>query len=998
MKKILKILLITLLSLITIVIITVSISLWLIFTPEKLTPIVHKQADKLISCQTEIGEIELTLFSTFPNFGIKIKDFSIINPFTGAQSDTLVDLDEITGIVDAKAWWKNNEIILIGLELQGGSVNVFSDSLGKCNYDIFLTDTTAVQKSSEPESETINPVIDIRNIALKNIDISYIDLSSKIHSEIKDIDVKITGIVNADSISGEINIKSPSVSFSYDGEKYLETTSVDLDIPADFLPSHQILRLKNAAVSLNSMELLLDGLVENDTVNKNIITDISYKLESWPVRSIVALVPPSFTSYLKGVDADGILSSQGTIKGILNDSVMPVMDIRLQIENGALKYADFPLPLHDIKGNFTIYTDLKNDAISYLNISNFAAKTPASSVNITGKVTRLFSDIHCNLVTTAGLNLKEFMEMIPDSMDLHVRGKVDGKIRTIFSVSQFEKMQIEKMKLSGSLRLSEFYADYDSLEIKTDKSDIEFELPNLKAETKSTKFAFARIEADNFMAGKPGTYNASMGNATITFETSDARDTTRIPDLLCSFSMDTLSAGTDTISVAISKPFGKLEVSPASENPDQLHINLSYSSNHLLTVAGESSVDVKSININSDIINDNKQKDIFQQWMAKGSLDMNGGTINVAGLYYPVEIPTVKMNFEPEIFSIMESSFKVGNSDFQLKGNLINILSYFRNDSILRGDFSFISNTTDVDQLMALTNGLGQPDSAKADTPEIQNADTSYTGPYMVPKGIDLFLTTNIKKVTMGIDTATNIIGNVQVHDGILVLDGLSFKTPAARMQLTAMYRTPRKNHLYLGLDYHMLDVEIEKLLSMIPDIDTLMPMLRSFRGKGEFHIAVETYLDSMYNLKKSTLRGASSIRGNNLVLMDGETFSEIAKSLRFSKHAKNNVDSLSAEFTIFRNEIDIYPFLIVMDRYKAVIAGRHNFDMSFDYHISVVDCPLPIKLGVDVKGTEEALKYNLAKCRYAEFYRPTSRKAVENKQLELRQMIRDALTSKVSQ
>ena len=45
----------------------------------------------------------------------------------------------------------------------------------------------------------------------------------------------------------------------------------------------------------------------------------------------------------------------------------------------------------------------------------------------------------------------------------------------------------------------------------------------------------------------------------------------------------------------------------------------------------------------------------------------------------------------------------------------------------------------------------------------------------------------------MGIDTATNITGNVQVHDGILVLDGLTFKTPAARMQLTAMYRTPTK-------------------------------------------------------------------------------------------------------------------------------------------------------------------------------------------------------------
>jgi hypothetical protein len=65
---------------------------------------------------------------------------------------------------------------------------------------------------------------------------------------------------------------------------------------------------------------------------------------------------------------------------------------------------------------------------------------------------------------------------------------------------------------------------------------------------------------------------------------------------------------------------------------------------------------------------------------------------------------------------------------------------------------------------------------------------------------------------------------------------------------------------------------------------------------------------------------------------------------------------------------------------------------MSFDYHISVVDSPLPIKLGVDVKGNLDKMNYKLAPCRYAEFYRPTARKVVENKQLELRQLIRNTL------
>ncbi|KPL12533.1 MAG: hypothetical protein AMS26_17285 [Bacteroides sp. SM23_62] len=454
----------------------------------------------------------------------------------------------------------------------------------------------------------------------------------------------------------------------------------------------------------------------------------------------------------------------------------------------------------------------------------------------------------------------------------------------------------------------------------------------------------------------------------------------------------------DSMSIAISRPDGKVSLSPRPDQPDQPRMMMAYNSDMLRTTFGHSSALAEKINIDTDILNDNTQKDFFLRWLVKGFIDMDQGSITLAGFPHPIEIPSIKMDFEPETFSIEEASMKIDKSDFRLTGDLNNILSYFRGDSILRGEFSFVSDATDIEQILALTSGFGNDDTTAAEQPEAAEGDAIYAGPYMVPQGVDVLLNTNIKTATLGIDTATNVLGKVQVSDGILLLDELTFKTPAARMQLTAMYRTPRKNHLYLGLDYHMLDVEIGELLDMIPDIDSLMPMLRSFAGEGEFHIAVETYLDSLYNIKKSTLRGASSIKGDDLVLMDGETFSEIAKKLRFSKKTENKVDFLSAEFTIFRNEIDIYPFLIVMDKYQAVVSGRHNFDMSYDYHVSIVESPLPVRLGVDIKGNMDDIDVSLAKCRYAEYFRPASRREVEKKKLELRKIIREALTRKVKE
>jgi hypothetical protein len=991
MKKFGKIFFISLLSLFSILLVTISIALFLVFTPERFTPIVRKQVGKVITCQSEIGEVELTFFSTFPDFGLKIKQFALINPGSDYNSDTLVKVDEFIGFIDAAAWWKKNELIFKGLELNGGSVNIFTDSLGNTNYDIFAIDT-----ASSPETETIMPLIEIRNVMLNDVSLSYTDLSLKLNTVINNLNARISGTFTHDNITGDIKVKRSVISLEYEGEKYLRQASVKLEIPAEVLLSRQLINLNNAKVSVNDLELLMNGSIENDTVNRRIITDLKYQFAAWPVEDMMALVPPSFRSYLKGIEAKGLLSSHGSIKGLLADSVMPITEINLQLEKGGLNSDVFPLPLHDISGDVTLYTDFKTDSLSHLKIREFNAKTPMSSITVKGQVKNFFSDIYCDLKTSTVLTLEEFNPIFPDSMKLDLKGKVSGKIQSAFSLSQIEKMQLEKMKLSGSVTLSDFKAVFDSIYLKTGLSGIDFALPNFAPSSKNTKFAFASIMSDNITAGKINNYNASLRNSSLTVETSDARDTTRLPDFIFSYYMDSLAANMDTLSIAISKPQGMVSFSPRFDKPDQPRIILSYNSEQLKSIMGKNTFAVNTISIDTDILNDNTQKDIFLQWVAKGFIDLNYGTADIAGFSHKIEIPSVKMNFEPETFNIKESLIRIDKSDFQFSGTLNNILSYFRGDSILRGKFNFVSNTTDISQLMDLTNGIGYKDTIASEKPDIQNTDSTYTGPYMVPKGIDLILNADIKKATMGVDTATNISGNIQVHDGILVLDGLNFDTPAARMQLTALYRTPRKNHIFLGLDYQMSDIEISELLRMIPDIDTIMPMLRSFSGKGEFHIAIETYLDSLYNIKKSTLRGASSINGNDLVLMDGETFSEIAKTLRFSKKTQNRVDTLSAEFTIFKNEIDVYPFLIVMDKYKAVIAGRHNLDMTFNYHVSVVDCPLPIKLGVDIKGNETDLSYELAACKYAAYYRPSSRHAVENKQLELRKLIRETLTQKV--
>ena len=103
-----------------------------------------------------------------------------------------------------------------------------------------------------------------------------------------------------------------------------------------------------------------------------------------------------------------------------------------------------------------------------------------------------------------------------------------------------------------------------------------------------------------------------------------------------------------------------------------------------------------------------------------------------------------------------------------------------------------------------------------------------------------------------------------------------------ADMKAVMVYRADSVRGGYTGFDFKIRDINIAKLVDFIPSMDTIVPMLRSFEGRVQFDVAAEARLDSNMNIRIPTLRSAMYIKGDSLVLMDGETFAEISKMLMF--------------------------------------------------------------------------------------------------------------------
>ena len=184
----------------------------------------------------------------------------------------------------------------------------------------------------------------------------------------------------------------------------------------------------------------------------------------------------------------------------------------------------------------------------------------------------------------------------------------------------------------------------------------------------------------------------------------------------------------------------------------------------------------------------------------------------------------------------------------------------------------------------------------------------------------------------------------------------------------------------------------IGKLVDFIPSLDTIVPMLRSFQGMVNFEAAAETALDSNLNVRIPTLRSAVHIKGDSLVLMDGETFAEISKMLRFKNKERNVFDSISVNLTVDDGKVTVYPFLLQIDRYQAAVGGTQGLDMNFDYHISILKWPIPLlKIGVNVTGNAADLdhvKIKLGKAKYKDAVTPVEIRRIDSTRINMGERI----------
>lgn len=976
MKRALKIIGITLGSLFGVVIVVVAlvvgIACHVVFTPAKLTPIVDKVAANFVGCPYSIDEVDLTLLSSFPNAGLRIRGLYVMNPMDGAQSDTLLGVPELVIGINIQQYLDSQRLSVESIVAEDVILNAYINEAGEANWDNILT--LSSDSTDEDSSATVLPFdVNVRELRLSTAQLSFRDKKDSL--DLHDLSLSLNGTATADSLLNRIEAGIDALQLNWNG--------LTLDVT---------------------------GTASVIAMGENIGLDLQAVTNDWRVSHVLATIPEQYAAMMPAeVEADGTLQLSADIRGEYNENTMPVVDARLVLKDAAGHYdlKTLPYQFKDIAGEVIAHVDLNDKAQTRAYISKVHARTKQTSVDLNGEVTDILKpgkDIAlgnplCDLRMSTKVNLQDVEYFVHDDSTTNtLRGQLSGTVKLLANLDDITAVNINKMAITGDLSISGLDVVWqDSTLAQAERLALSLTAPRAGVKGKDILSADCRLTVERLSMEMPGMDAAIAGGTLSAGVEIDTKDTTHIPTLSAQFDLADLVANMDTMHVHAVAPKGSAALTSSRRSKTAPKLNMKLQAQELeANMGSEMSGHTGSIAIEANASYNSKGTNILTQWNPRLNFDLHQGHAELAMLPLPVDVPQIKFEYSNKNCQIDTSRIVLGKSDFSLSGHVRNIGAWIDNKGELQGNLLFVSDHTDVDELLSIVNGMSSEEEEMSnveETPETEKQDTAPANPFMVPKNVSMTLTTHIREADAFGQNLKNLGGRLFVQDGVAVLEEIGFICDAAKLQLTGIYKTPYRDHIYVGLDYHMIDIDLQQLVAMVPQLDTLVPMLSSLRGAAEFHIAAETFVNERYELKPSTLRGACSIEGKDLVLLDSETFSTIAKLLMFNKKTENLVDSISAQITLYKDKVTVYPFCLSIDNYMVAVGGNHYLDMNFNYHASVLS---PIYLGVDVGGNLDDLDIKLAPCRYAKDFKPLFHRDVDEKAAAIRKMVSDSLKKNV--
>ncbi|MDE3741508.1 AsmA-like C-terminal region-containing protein [Maribacter sp. D37] len=321
-----------------------------------------------------------------------------------------------------------------------------------------------------------------------------------------------------------------------------------------------------------------------------------------------------------------------------------------------------------------------------------------------------------------------------------------------------------------------------------------------------------------------------------------------------------------------------------------------------------------------------------------GKMQLSDFEYSSPELKNPVRLTTTSMTFNPATVTLNRLEGSTGQTDFNAKGTINNLLGFMFNDEKVEGNFDVASTKFVVSDFMTTV-----------DTPEAEGGSGTEEQ-LKIPSFLDCTINASAGTVIYDNLTLKDVKGTLRIADEKAALKNMTSSLFNGKVSFDGEVSTKDETSTFamkLGMD----QLGISESFQSMALLKVLAPIASAIQGKLNSDIELSGYLNSDFTPDLTTITGnmLAELLSTEINTSQAQVLSALDSKFDFINLDKLDLKGLKTALSFEKGIVKVKPFTLTYDDIAIKIDGSHSFDKKLNY-TATLDVPAKY-LGSEVNG-----------------------------------------------
>ena len=883
-----------------------------------------------------------------------------------------------------------------------------------CLRDIRIGDRPRIVYTSQ--ADTVHARITFDELALRgNIRIKKDILASKIRKGHFRLDsLRLGGRLPSDTLSVAVNsmvLDNPRTNlldFLLDGDAlYFSPSMGSLQVPADLdarigfrkARKHFDLNLDHLKGEIAYIPLRAKGLFSKYDDHRYV--KASAGIDSCKLSTVMEQYARKFLPEAKDVRTDALLNLGIDVDGNISENEYPAVDVSVDIPSGHVSY----LP-KSVKALLDLGARAKLSREG-----NLSADVERCHLRSNGVKLDLDGDAHDLIGRDPAVAAKldgfvimdSIVRFLPKSLDIRSSGKIDLAADVNAHLNELGDYIFRKTRVSCRL-----YSDRLAVRMPSEGISAMLRRPEIKVSSAESSINLS-ADADSVSVGLSDSFHAALRGMVNRVNVKKVENNGKmVPYLSFSTTDDLVKLYAGDNKIEAENALVALEAMQRVRRPrprfkrfldslQRVYPGVPRDSLFAKFRAGRPVDDLASKDLKVSL--DSSFVALLNRWHPGGMVSLENASIVSPSLPLRTTLNSFDLALDDDDAQIASFNVDCGTSDIDLTGSVGGFRRFIRNRGPLKFNFNVRSKRLNANEILVAMQqapSAGNVDLESADfvVDSLANAQfdpaTGEMKAIVVPKNLRGTIKVNADRVDYSSLEIRPASAEINIRDRVLQLKDVDVQSNVGQIKMDAFYASKNKSDISAGVDIHLIDMPAYDIIHMLPTVDAMMPALKSFQGNLGCDLSLTTQLDTNMNVLTPTLNGLVRIAGEDLYIKNAGSLRKITRLLMFKNKNIGEIQNLYVDAVIGDNRVEVYPFILGVDKYKVALAGTQGFNGSMKYNVSILESFLPFRFGINIFGNLDKWRFTLGRNRYRNGRVPSFTADLDTMQVNLLDVIRN--------